>query len=284
MIQYIFPVESADLSFHYNHTPYPYMHTHNFWEITLVTEGSYVHKINRKIREIKKDTLCLIRPNDQHSLHATNKQKATHINIRIRDSLIKKLFDIFDEATYSQLLNQDFVELQVSSNISQYTLESIYKLQTLTTSNPLYQNMLTLLFLDLFRIILNDVIVNTYPNDKQYAKPVQNLIELMSDPNNIHLNIEDVCKLSNYSHSYLIKVFKKYLNTTPSKYFTNLKMTYARSQLEGTALPIAHIASNIGINNTSHFNTAFKKVFNITPGQYRKKWHIYYNSFSKVKK
>ena len=283
MIQYTFPVNSADLSFNYNHFPWTEAHIHSFWEIMLVTEGDYIHKINGHSHHIKKNTLCLIRPKDKHSIHAAAELKSSHINICIRESLIKKQLSLFDESIYEQLLKPDVIEIEVSSNVSQHTLESIYKLQTLERSDFLYHNTLSLLFLDLFRIIIQDLVIKSYTNKKQYVKPVQVIIELMSDPKNIHLNVEDICKASNFSHSYIIKMFKKHLDTTPNAYFKKIKMNYARSQLESTMLSIAHISSNIGINNVCHFNTAFKKAFNITPGQYRKKWHLYYNSFLDIK-
>ena len=196
---------------------------------------------------------------------------------------MKQQLSLFDKSINEKMFTPPFIEVPVSSSISQYALENIYKLQTLNPSDPLYQNTLSLLFLDLFRIIIKDLIFKTYSNEKQYVKPVQALLELMSDPQNIMLSVDDICKASNYSHSYLIKMFKKHLNTTPSAYFKRIKMNYARSQLESTMFPISHISSNIGIGNVCHFNTAFKKEFNITPGQYRKKWHLYYNSFLDIK-
>jgi AraC family cel operon transcriptional repressor len=283
MIQYTFPNDTADLTFNYNHAPWTEAHTHTFWEIMLITDGDYIHKINGHSHHIKKNTLCLIRPNDKHSIHGAKKLKSAHINICIQDSLIKKQLSLFNDAMYAQLLAPDIIEIEVPSNISQYTLESIYRLQTLDRTELLYQNLLSLLFLDLFRTIIHDLITRNHTNEKNYIKPVQVLVELMSDPKNIHLSVEDICRISNFSHSYLIKVFKKHLNTTPNEYFRKIKMNYARSQLESTMLSIAHISSNIGINNVCHFNTAFKRIFNITPGQYRKKWHLYYNSFLDVK-
>ena len=282
MKQYVLPPDSTDLSFHYNHGPWTEMHTHNFWEIMLITDGFCTHKINGKARRLKKNTLCFIRPNDKHSIHAVPETTSAHVNIRIRDSFIKQQLLLFDEIIYNELLKTDLIEIELSTNISQYTLETVYKLQTLEQSNVLYQYSLTLLFLDLFRIIMHHFIGKIYTNGKEYVKPVQVLIELMSDPKNIALSIEDVCKISNFSHSYAIKMFKKHLNTTPLAYFRKIKMNYARSQLESTMLPISHISSTIGITNVCHFNTAFKKEFNITPGQYRKKWHLYYSSFSNI--
>ena len=277
MIQYSLPPDSDDLSLYYYHGPYTEMHTHAFWEIFLVTDGVCLHKINGQMRQLKKNTLCLIRPNDMHSIQAVAALKSSHINIRIRDSYLRKWLNLFDESMYDKLLTTDLIEIELTSNISQYTLEIVYKLQTLDLTDVLYRYMLKLTFLDLFRIVLYNMITKTYMMDKQYIKPVQTIIELMSKPENIALSIEDICKLSNYSHSYLVKMFNKHLNMTPKAYFMKLKMNYARTQLEYTMLPISYISSMIGITNVCYFNTDFKKEFNITPGKYRKKWHLYYN-------
>lgn len=283
MKKYVLSNDIADLSFHYNHGPWAEMHTHNFWEILLVTNGMINHKINGLSRELKKNTLCLIRPEDSHGIYASPYFDSSHVNIRIKEPFLKEQLDLIDKSLYIELKASEYLETEAPPNFSQYTLGIVHKLQTLKNSDSFYKRFLSLLFLDQLRIILYDFTDKSNAK-KRYVEAVQELIEIMYDIKNINLSIEEICGLSHYSHSYLIKLFKKHLNTTPSVYFQNIKMNYARNLLETTMLSATQIAVQIGFTNIAHFNTAFKKAYGNPPGQYRKKWNIYYNSFTTLPK
>jgi two-component system response regulator YesN len=49
-----------------------------------------------------------------------------------------------------------------------------------------------------------------------------------------------------------------------------MKFTYAKSLLSSTDMGIKEIAFSIGYSSVSQFHTAFKKVFGVTPKEYRK--------------
>lgn len=48
----------------YKHVP---LHTHNHYELFIISEGTAYHLINDSVQTVKKGDLFFIRPNDMHS-------------------------------------------------------------------------------------------------------------------------------------------------------------------------------------------------------------------------
>ena len=111
---------------------------------------------------------------------------------------------------------------------------------------------------------------------------VNKFIERMRKPENITLSIEDIIKTMNYSHCHIIRLFKKETGTTPSQYFLQIKLHYARSLLETTDLSVLDIASTVGFSSLGHFTKVFKNQFSLPPANYRKKWNNYYDAFDEI--
>ena len=70
---YISPIPNQEVSFNWLNVDYPYWHTHDHWEIYVVTYGTFVHTINEKEYTMHSGDACLIRPNDLHKLSFPSK-------------------------------------------------------------------------------------------------------------------------------------------------------------------------------------------------------------------
>ena len=274
----IFNTTNPNFYFVYMNEPYPEAFTSDFWEITLVTGGVVEHRINKVRRELKTNTVCLIRPNDIRSLSAVEGRPQSHIHINIREQGFKEWLNFLDYDLYTELLKPLFIEIEVSPNTTKYALDIVYKLQSIDKQDRLYHRLTAMLFFDLFRSVLYRFFVR-HTFDSHHPEPIKNLIGLMYDIQNITCPLEELYKKTHYSQSYLVKQFQQHMDTTPVRFFQNIKMNHARILLETTDLPISAIAEKIGIFNMEHFYNTFKKAYGIPPAQYRKNWHSYYNSF-----
>lgn len=77
--------------------------------------------------------------------------------------------------------------------------------------------------------------------------------------------------LSGYSHAQLLRLMKKYFNITPQKFIYNLRMNTAYKIIKSTDMDFTSVAETIGYSSVSHFCQTFKKHFNITPSDLRKR-------------
>jgi len=79
------------------------------------------------------------------------------------------------------------------------------------------------------------------------------------------LSVEALAQNVHLEKNYFIKLFKKYMNTTPYKYIMNYRMKLARSLINENKYTIAEIAEITGYSDHSSFSHAFKKVFGCYP-------------------
>lgn len=83
------------------------------------------------------------------------------------------------------------------------------------------------------------------------------------------LKTSDVAKICNVSASYLYKIFKSKLNTTPSNYIMEAKISMAAQLLKNTNKSVTQIASELQFSSSNHLSNAFYKQLKIRPKNYR---------------
>lgn len=83
------------------------------------------------------------------------------------------------------------------------------------------------------------------------------------------INLPKLGNKFHVSHYYLGHLFKQQTGYSPIQYVTQLKIGEAQKQLMNSDLPIGKIAEMLGFNDTSHFNTMFKKYIGISPSKFR---------------
>lgn len=74
------------------------------------------------------------------------------------------------------------------------------------------------------------------------------------------------------SKYYLSHMFKEQYGTSVNNYIINMRITKAKHLLRFSDLSTTEIANRVGYEDVNYFIRSFKKVENITPGEYKKKW------------
>ena len=67
----------------------------------------------------------------------------------------------------------------------------------------------------------------------------------------------------------LKKVFKQMFSMTVFDYLNDIRMNKAARYLSENTLSITEIATELGFSSQSHFCTAFRKKYGVTPKKYR---------------
>lgn len=71
------------------------------------------------------------------------------------------------------------------------------------------------------------------------------------------------------SQRQLDRIFKQHTNTSPVRYYLDIRLDRARSLITQTELPILDVAIACGFTSNAHFSRAYKERFEITPSQDR---------------
>lgn len=93
-------------------------------------------------------------------------------------------------------------------------------------------------------------------------------------------NLEDVIPLpelaqrAGVSQRQLERVFKKYLQITPKRYYLNMRLIRGRALLTQTELAVSEIAGACGFKSSEHFARSYLKFFDVAPSQDRKEGRV----------
>jgi AraC-like DNA-binding protein len=98
---------------------------------------------------------------------------------------------------------------------------------------------------------------------------VQQAIRLMEEKLNRRLNPGEIASAVNLSLAHLRYLFKAETGLSPAQYLRSLRMGEAGRLLETTFLNVKEVMHRIGVNDESHFTRDFKKLYGMTPAQYR---------------
>lgn len=84
------------------------------------------------------------------------------------------------------------------------------------------------------------------------------------------LRLSDLWAGAHMSKSYFLRLFRRYMGTTPYNYLINFRITQAKELLVLTDHTISEIAREVGFGDASNFSTRFSKATGQSPLQYRK--------------
>lgn len=100
---------------------------------------------------------------------------------------------------------------------------------------------------------------------------LQKAIRFITQNINQPITVDDVARHVNLSKSYFSAYFKNTLGFSVGAFIRRCKLEEGRHLLLYTNKSLAVISSYLCFSSQSHFQTAFKKQFGMTPMQYRKK-------------
>ena len=94
-------------------------------------------------------------------------------------------------------------------------------------------------------------------------------INYIQQNTNKRITTEDVAGAVGFSRSWLSRKFKQELGFGLNAFINTCKLEEARSLLAYSDRSLSEISSYLCFSSTSHFHTAFRKKFGITPQQFR---------------
>lgn len=268
MYTFDLPKNSKNMFFHIKNGSYKYLHNHkNYWEFMVVVSGEYRHKINGREVSVKENTLCAIRPNDVHSLIAKDEKKCCHVNIGLREDYLQQIFALSRRGLYEKLLNADLPQYKLAPYETDTIMKGINQL--LLETKAIDEDKILLLFLSIFHILLA-ADMDKKKTHEHYGEITSRLIALISDPDNLALDLDVLIKKIGYSYPHANRVFLQETKQSLSKYFRSKKMTYAQRLLTNTNYTLDTIAQKLGYSSPYAFSYAFKNIVGCSPSQYAK--------------
>ncbi len=83
------------------------------------------------------------------------------------------------------------------------------------------------------------------------------------------ISVEGIAGVCGINRSYFGKIFKQRLGKSPQEFLLNYWMIKATELLKLTTLSVGDVSKAVGYENQLHFSRAFKKIYGVSPREWR---------------
>ncbi|MNO55789.1 HTH-type transcriptional regulator CdhR [compost metagenome] len=119
-----------------------------------------------------------------------------------------------------------------------------------------------------------DVSVVSIDFDPTLPQTIKLALELMHSNIEDPIEIDEIARYVGISRRHLERLFRRYVKATPPRYYLELRLTRARQLLQQTNKSLIEISVATGFVTLPHFTRCFREMFDIAPGQFRKRNHF----------
>ena len=98
---------------------------------------------------------------------------------------------------------------------------------------------------------------------------IRTAIALMETHLHCDLSLEEMAQSVNLSSSRLRHLFKAETGIAPAQYLKVIRLRRAQELIATTYLTMKQVMSTVGVHNTGHFAKDFKRIYGLTPAEYR---------------
>lgn len=245
-------------------------HTHDFYEIFLVVEGTVVHTVNNVRQVLSAGTMVFIRPHDVHSFERNGNDEFSILNVNFRSNTMLHAFDYLGSGFKPERLRETELPpmLHVSTADIEHTL-GLYQRTTALLSDS-RENHMTPVRAYLMELLLRFFYPRAEIVSSAGPKWLHELLKEMNSKDNLTEGLARMQQLSPVSPEHLCRTVKKYMDKTPTEWINEMRLRVASKLLESSMNDVATISYDAGFNSLSHFYTLFFKQFGMSPNAYRR--------------
>lgn len=257
-----------------------FYHEHDFFEIIYVLSGTCTNSFRDSTEKLTAGDLCLIAPDVRHGILAVEDDSVI-LNILIRCSTFMDIFynTVRDKTQISgffvgnlyarEKIRYLLFHTEEDTVIRNYILD-MYKEQKTSDSfsDRIICSILTLFFVELTRRHGKNVSI---PDDRRERTEQESemLAYMMGNCSTVTLN--ELAEEFHFSVPYCSKLIKSISGKTFSNLLTEIRLQQGEQLLLYSQLSVEDISDKVGYKNPESFIRAFRRLYNDTPSQYRRK-------------
>lgn len=258
----------SDFNCHWCRSASVFNHSHeDYYEISIVTEGETVNKVNNENFKQGVGDAILIKPQIYHSMKSDDDKLSVHYNVAVR----KRYFENF-------IQNKPYIQTLLNNNEALFIHlddESFRYLQTVISriDNEKYDSLSCTLVETALHVIISRIMLNEQNHERctsEIARYCYDAISKITNYSYITMQASEIYGLYPVSHSSFISEFKKITGKTLVSFLQSKKLDYSKTLLTTTNYSVLEIASILNYDSISYFIKIFKKEYSLTPYQYRK--------------
>lgn len=255
-------------------------HTHNFAELIIITRGGGSHWIDGSAYPVAAGDIFLIQDNTEH--YFQERHDLEMYNIMFDNSyLTEHLRSLRSLSGFNAFFIFEPLFRRRHAFMSRLHLapESMLKMRTLLNSmlaevrdsRPGSDLMMLSRVLEIFVMIAREY--SRSSNSKvQTLFRLGEVISRMENNYRENWTVARLAKIAAMAPSTFLPVFREATGSSPIDYLLNLRLTKAAEILLKDDCAISEVAVNCGFRDSNYFSRQFRKFYNCSPRDYRKRF------------
>lgn len=227
-------------------------HITHYYDLTFVLSGSLTYFLDGEKIVINKNDAMLARPN-------TLRQR---LNGNTPVSYVNFNFIPNDETVLPNKI--------LLKNIISPTIKHIVSAIPQKRLSPFFyskEKLTNILNYILFELIDNESL-------RSHNSYIIEIIKYINENINKPLTLSDISKHVHLTNEYTSRLFKKEMGDTITDFIHKNKMKIAKDMIFSEKTDLNEIALQLGYQNYSYFSRTFKKYFQYSPAEYKKKTRL----------
>lgn len=245
-------------------------HRHNFAQILIGLKGKTDCAFSQTSGQISSGKLAIVPHSETHLFHGLNDQsELLVIDLAPTDPYMQALEQSCN-LSFKAILNAPaFINLapEMMPMLEFAALQLAKSEQPMSQQNRYQINcqLISLFMTQLCQQYSSSTAPHQHPRLNQHQLNQYIDQHLATPPDN-----HTLAQAMNLSESHFYCLFQQTFGQTPQQYILSRRMHRARFLLHNSDISQAMLANELGFADASSFSRAFKRCFNITPGQARK--------------
>ena len=246
----------------------PQMHAHENHEIYFLLSGARRYFIKDTIYDVSANDIIVI---PKGELHRTVTYKESGY-----DRYVIYFPDMYADAVRNAVGNNEF-ERFLTCGCVQFPRPHAEKFRGLC-SEMLYESAVNdkctslLLSNKLSELIISVIRYGTpkQTSPDKNAERIQEVAHFITENYGKSITLHEAAQMAYLEDAYFCKQFKKFTGFGFVEYLTRVRAKAAASMLTETTLPVGQIAEQCGFSSSNYFGDVFKRLFGMSPREYRK--------------
>ncbi len=235
-----------------------------YYEMTIVTDGTGYIGTNGVETPVKAGDIYMSFPYELHDLRASDKNKFEY-----------DFFSFSPGLTFKEdleKLNADFYDPTLRIFKDERVADLVAMIVSEVSKEKLYGNVLV-------ASIFNQIVVYTLRRFAKIERSTPNVSEaeifcqqIMTYIDTHIYSLTNLSELSSqfgYNYTYISSLFKKTTGNTLLDYHRKRKLAIAQAMLNEGKITVGKIAEKLGYSSPFAFSAAFKKMYGISPKNYK---------------
>jgi len=247
-----------------------YLHRHDNYEVIMVESGDYSCRINDIEINVAAGEILILKPGDTHQDLCSPGLVYFHFcfDLQSIDTAVVNAKLFTDGITVTRQIFKDGggrlagLAAKICATLKKGKIIDIY----------IGHSMMSELFWRLVRIIPNDLLEKKFISNEHKESFTAQLYDFLERNISRSLTVDDIARELNICDRSLTEFCRKFLKDSPAHIVLKYKIDRAAMMLQHTHMTAKEISFSLGFCNQYYFSRCFKRIINLSPREFKKRW------------